>query len=302
VRNPQREFDNTHLSLDQAEARGFIHRDYLAHCLRWSHVAKKAAKGYKTNRWLEIGCGKDLPLARLLYTSKLAPTEGYYLGVDLNKLEQHKVFENSTWKPMLLGGVDALKALKIEKDELVIDHESTNIQVNDLMTYLCSPLPTHIVSFEVLEHVNPAYCRKMLEFILELCKAGGSTAFISTPCYDAHVGAADNHLNEMTYEALGGLLEDLGFAINGHWGTFASQRDYKPFMTPSEQMVFDKLSEYYDSNLLAIMLAPLHPSRARNCLWELSAAKPDYTRKFVPLAEAAQPWSNHIEYLRLAGD
>jgi hypothetical protein len=32
--------DNTHLSIDQAEERGFIHRDYIAHCLRWTHVAK----------------------------------------------------------------------------------------------------------------------------------------------------------------------------------------------------------------------------------------------------------------------
>jgi hypothetical protein len=24
--------DNTHLSIDQAEERGFIHRDYIAHC------------------------------------------------------------------------------------------------------------------------------------------------------------------------------------------------------------------------------------------------------------------------------
>ena len=29
-----KEIDNTHLSIDQAEARGFIHRDYIAHCLR----------------------------------------------------------------------------------------------------------------------------------------------------------------------------------------------------------------------------------------------------------------------------
>ena len=35
-----KEIDNTHLSIDQAEERGFIHRDYIAHCLRWTHVAK----------------------------------------------------------------------------------------------------------------------------------------------------------------------------------------------------------------------------------------------------------------------
>ena len=34
-----KEIDNTHLSIDQAEARGFIHRDYIAHCLRWTHVS-----------------------------------------------------------------------------------------------------------------------------------------------------------------------------------------------------------------------------------------------------------------------
>jgi len=32
-----KEIDNTHLSIDQAEARGFLHRDYIAHCLRWSN-------------------------------------------------------------------------------------------------------------------------------------------------------------------------------------------------------------------------------------------------------------------------
>ena len=36
--------DNTHLSIDQAEERGFIHRDYIAHCLRWTHVAKWMGK------------------------------------------------------------------------------------------------------------------------------------------------------------------------------------------------------------------------------------------------------------------
>ena len=32
--------DTTYLSIDNAEERGFLHRDYIAHCLRWSHVVK----------------------------------------------------------------------------------------------------------------------------------------------------------------------------------------------------------------------------------------------------------------------
>ena len=42
--DPGRSIDKTHLSIDQAEERGFIHRDYLAHCFRWSHVVKHLGK------------------------------------------------------------------------------------------------------------------------------------------------------------------------------------------------------------------------------------------------------------------
>ena len=57
-----KEIDNTHLSIDQAEERGFIHRDYIAHCLRWTHVAKylHLKSRYKKASILDIGCGKDM--------------------------------------------------------------------------------------------------------------------------------------------------------------------------------------------------------------------------------------------------
>lgn len=298
----ERQFDKTHLSIDIAEARGFIHRDYLAHCLRWSHVAKAAAKHPKEQRWLDIGCGKDQPLARLLYTNKMAPTEGYYLGVDLNKLEPHSAFKNSSWQPMLLGGVDVLEALKVEKNELVLNHESTNIDVNNLTTLLCSPLPTKVVSFEVLEHVNPAYCRKVIKFIEIVLREAKAEAYISTPCYDADTGAAANHINEMTYTALGALFEDLGLGIAGVWGTFASQRDYLPHLNQAELEVFDRLKQYYDSNLLAIMLAPLHPEHARNCLWQLVAAPDGYVRRFPALKDVPGPWSSSPQWEDLGRD
>jgi len=71
----------------------------------------------------------------------------------------------------------------------------------------------------------------------------------------------------MTYEAFGSLLEEMGYKILKHWGTFASIKDYKTELN-GLQDTFDKLREYYDSNYLATIFAPLFPHKARNVLWE----------------------------------
>ena len=62
--NPDRQYDKTHLSIDLAEERGFIHRDYIAHCFRWSHVTKylMAQAKYKRVLIMDVGCGKDFTL------------------------------------------------------------------------------------------------------------------------------------------------------------------------------------------------------------------------------------------------
>ena len=67
--------DTTYLSVDQATERGFLHRDYIAHCLRWSHVIKYLGTSarYKTAKILDVGCGKEMPLAKSLHSSRMAP-------------------------------------------------------------------------------------------------------------------------------------------------------------------------------------------------------------------------------------
>src|SRR4029077_2190422 len=84
--NPNREYDRTHLSIDMAEERMIIHRDYLAHCMRWSHVAKflMQHKRYASARILEAGCGKEMPLPRMIYSNRMSGAE--YVGVDVNPL------------------------------------------------------------------------------------------------------------------------------------------------------------------------------------------------------------------------
>ena len=237
-----KEIDNTHLSIDQAEERGFIHRDYIAHCLRWTHVAKylHLKSRYKTARIIDIGCGKDMPLAKMLMTSRIAPEQ--YLGIEYNKMEIPSMFDKTRFKPNLLSGLDFTKLKELPN--------SFN----------------YSVCFEVLEHVEPIKAIEILQHLPKFLKRD-AVSWFSTPCWDEKVGAADNHVNEMTYTAFGSLLEEMGYKILNHWGTFASIKDYKKELNGLED-TFDKLREYYDSNYLATIFAPLFPKHSRNCIWE----------------------------------
>lgn len=260
--------DGTHLSINQAEARGFIHRDYIAHCMRWSHVVKQMYKRsrYKTARIFDIGCGVDVPMARTLYSQKLIPAS--YVGVEYNKPEKIDLsaFSATSRFPLhVYGGVDFA-----DDQHVLLGDGIVTVKGDD------HPLPNIFTCFEVLEHIEPEHVRRVLNkvgrMMVEYDARHDDEAlfFMSTPNYDPHVGAADNHVNEMKYQALNCLLEDLGFEITEEYGTFASQTDYKQEFFkefPNDgSAIFSRLGDYYDSNYLATVLAPLYPSRARNCL------------------------------------
>lgn len=259
--------DNTHLSIDQAEERGFIHRDYIAHCLRWTHVCKylNAQQRYKTADILDIGCGRDVPLARLMYSSRLIPTSGTYTGVDYNALTMPEMFESTGRFPIELFG------------KFTFPGDIPRLQLTPGDSFEV------ITCFEVLEHVEPTHTYEMLKAIKGLL-ANDGVAFLSTPCYDAQVGAAANHVNEMSYVALGAMIESAGLAVDASYGTFASIRDYKNELTARGiEKVFDELREYYDVNYLATIFAPLFPQLSRNACWRVSKADMGYDRKFPDL-------------------
>jgi len=265
--------DNTHLSIDQAEERGFIHRDYIAHCLRWTHVAKWMGKpeNRKDCKLLDIGCGKDVPLAKMLMTSRMASDGLQYIGIDYNKLEMPKAFENTKFKPTLIGNVAFPDCqLPVEKFDV-------------------------ITSFEVLEHVEPLHALKMLQGMNKFLADDG-IVFVSTPVYDEKVGAADNHVNEMSYEAMQAMIAHAGFEIDDHFGTFASIKDYKEVLEKEDiDGVFNRLRAYYDSNYLATIFAPLYPRHARNVLWRLK--KSTSQDMFLPkFKELSQPLSSSNEW------
>ena len=226
--------------------RHVYHRDMFAHYLRWTHVLNIARIGMNI---LDVGCGTG-GLYEVFYRNRYKPTN--YTGVDvrLKTIENNKLkFKMATWLNLDI--------------------------VNDL-------LPVNkwdiIASFEVMEHIGKTNGPK---FLTNIKKVMGSktTLLISTPCYDSQVGAADNHTfdagdgqgiipQEYTYQELRDLLERY-FKIETVFGTFASQKDYKPILNDWQNKMFNHLVTYYDSNLVSNLMAPFFPEKSRNCLWVL---------------------------------
>ena len=135
-----------------------------------------------------------------------------------------------------------------------------------------------VCSFEVLEHVGKQNIDKFLQNF-KSCGGGNTIYYLSTPNYDEEVGAAENHtydsldgrgkaVQEFSYQELKPILEKY-FNIEKIYGTFASQKDYKPLMNEWQLNMFNVLKEYYDTNLLSNIMAPMFPEQSRNILYAI---------------------------------
>jgi len=230
--------NKTQLYIDNAEERGIIHRDYIAHCLRWSHIVKWMAKLRRRDEFsvLDIGCG-DFPFLRTLYTNKIKPH--YYLGIDARDMNGRQ-------------GVEPNFEHEFEQVDF-IDHVP-ECKYGDWDT---------IVFLEVIEHVSKESGIKMLENI-KTAMGPETVLFISTPCFNGK--AASNHVYEWEYEELKAQLESM-FEIEDHYGTFASQKDLEPHLSEDEKNVYERMKEYYDSNFISVLMAPLYPQHSRNVIY-----------------------------------
>lgn len=262
MQNPNRLVDKTHLSIDTAEERGFIHRDYIAHCFRWSYVVKHLMQRhrYKGAHIIDIGCGKDQPLPRLLYANKM--TGFNWTGIDINRMEFHPTLVTAFHNDKI--GI----CLHDESDASKLDPEDLIYGEGD-----------YGVAFECLEHMQPYIAYRMLQNWHRLFNPGAEI-FASTPVFNG--SAAANHINEMGRKTLGAAFEAHGFTILGSYGTFASQSELYPHLTEAEKVVWSGLSSYYDSNVLSTTLAPLHPEGSRNILWHLLNTRPTEYKFWEP--------------------
>jgi SAM-dependent methyltransferase len=275
--------------------------------LRWTHVIKRLyeRKCWQTARILDVGCGRELPLAKLLYSSKLIPAA--YFGVDVGPIEDSEY--------------QKLKGQMCDVSTIFEDQNFLTLERSDVSTKVVleglehSQLPNFVTCFEVLEHVEPAMMMGMLEHMKSLTSED-ARFFISTPCWN-RTDCAANHVNEMLYESLGSAFERHGFVIEGVYGTFASIRDYEdqlggrtvvttpgwPGMTIAD--AFDRLRAYYDTNFLSCIFAPLFPAQSRNCLWELRKMTEKENcgngrhrlERFPLITTIAQPWSSSARWM-----
>jgi cyclopropane fatty-acyl-phospholipid synthase-like methyltransferase len=246
----KKNYNTTDLDPEKTFERHVFHREQFAHYLRWTHRFKQAKIGQTI---VDYGCGNG-NLLEVLYRNKFKQSR--YIGIDIR----------NSIKPELAK----LDWCEFYQEDLVNPQNGTDFK---------SFKADHVVSFEVMEHVGKQNAEKFLENFKK-CGHDEATFYLSTPNYDANVGAAGNHTydsgdgrgidaQEFTHKEIETEVLKAGFKIQKKFGTFASIRDYKPLMNEWQIKMFDHLKDYYDTNLLSNMMAPFFPEHSRNTLWVL---------------------------------
>lgn len=242
-------YNTTQLNPETTFERHVFHRDQFAHYLRWSHILKIAKIGMNI---LDVGCGSG-NLLEVFYRNKFKGKQ--YLGLEYRSVT---VAKNN----LKFAGVDWA------------NFEQCDITQDNLIRKTKDGLGWDIITcFEVLEHVGKKNVDKVLENIYNNM-SNKTRCYISTPVYDPVVGPAANHvvdgvIGEMTYNELKEKILNAGFEIEKTYGTFASIKDYEFLLTGWQREMFNHLKDYYDTNLLAVLMAPFFPEQSRNCMWIL---------------------------------
>jgi hypothetical protein len=61
----------------------------------------------------------------------------------------------------------------------------------------------------------------------------------------------------------------------------------------------EKMKEYYDSNYVSTIFAPLFPEVSRNCIWRLS--RNQQKKKYPYLYNVEKPWTSSDKWKDLNG-
>lgn len=237
-----RTFDQTFLDTDT----DVIHRDYIAHALRWGFSKRNFIVHEKT-QVLDVGCGPTRPMLLVLFGGIGAnPLARRYVGVDLNKIKptNHK---RSTLYPEFNF---------IERVEELRKLEGTF----DLIT-----------NFEVIEHMPVEMGKKLLLAMKRMLVPGGRI-LLSTPVYDGKARAA-NHIHEYTIPELQAQIEGCGLMVENRYGTFANYNDIKKVADPAHLKTLNDIRTWFGNEVAACFLAPLYPDQARNNYWVLRTGK-----------------------------
>jgi len=240
-KDQNRDYDRTQLR-EKSHGQN-LHRDYSAHFFRWSFAARYIKP---SSNVLEVGCGQDKPLSKILLLGQFRGC-ATYVGVDLNKIgDDHK------------------------RDTHFIG-EFNFVERHAELAQYCAAGYDNVVSFEVIEHMRRDLGIKFLANIFDLLKSGGQL-LLSTPAYDGK-RMAKNHIHEWTIPELNTAITEVGFKVVKRFGTFMDIRHIGrvPFdnaeLEKAIPIVHSALAEYYDNDAVSNIFGPLYPDHARNNLW-----------------------------------
>lgn len=247
-------FDKTSLRATRHGLRP--HRDYGAHFFRWGWAARRGFINTEVTV-LEVGCGVEQPLIGALTGPDKMNYPKRMFQLDINKIDPP--IYNRHWL------------------ELWDETNFCDVEVQRrLWTANEGPFDL-IISFEVIEHMQPEQGREMMEGIYRLTKPDEGRVLLSTPVFNGK--AAKNHLHEYTVPELEALVTDVGFTVEKRYGTFASTHDIRRGMTEwceqrglSDDTFFDlyeELQGFYSHDVLACFVAPVIPDYSRNNAWIL---------------------------------
>ena len=246
-----KKYNTTDLDPVSTFERHVFHRDQFAHYLRWSHIVKEAKIGETV---VDFGCGKGNML-EVFYRNKFKCKR--FVGIDIRKQTIEAAKEKFA----------AVEWAEFYADDLIVP-------VLDYTQYQADK----VCSFEVAEHVGKQNIDAFLTNMRN-CGNENATYYISTPNHDEQVGAAGNHtydsgdgrgvaIHEFKHFELQEHIEKY-FTIEKKFGTFASITHYKHLLNDWQVQMFEGLKEYYDSNMLSVIMAPFFPEQSRNTLWVL---------------------------------
>lgn len=247
-------YNTTDLNPETTFKRHVFHRDQFAHYLRWTHILKESRIGEVI---CDFGCGNG-NLLEVLYRNRFKQSK--YIGIDIRD-NFKKDLKNLDWCDFYI-------------EDLVNPQNNLNFK-NIQADKVCS--------FEVIEHVGKQNALTFLKNFKD-CGKDDAKFYISTPNYDEKVGAAGNHtydssdgrgiaVQEFTHKELKDNFIKAGFNIIKKYGTFASIKDYKNDMNDWQVEMFNHLKQYYDTNILSVLMAPFFPDKSRNTLWILKKNK-----------------------------
>jgi len=248
VSRDTRDYDTT--QLHEAGHGRTLHRDYSAHFFRWSFARRFiTAKDHV----LEVGCGEDKPLSKIL-TGGAAAHVASYVGVDINKLKP-----SGSQRLTFMGEFNFVERWK---EALKLRPEGFDVVVN----------------YEVIEHMRVDLGAKLLKAMYNCLRPGG-TLLLSTPVYDG-VRHAANHIHEYTVPELQKAIEKAGFKVEQRFGTFMDIKHIGKVAPKSTDGKWDDaeikqasvvmrhyLSQYFDNDAISNIFGPLYPDHARNNLW-----------------------------------